>query len=302
MSSDQPPTSPVALVTGASSGIGLAAARELAARGVTVVCASRAAGSGAEVAERLARETGGDVRFVPVDLSRPRDAAALAHDFEARFGRLDVLVNNAGAFVHRRVRTEDGFELTFALNHLGPFALTLPLLPLLGKARGRVITVSSNAALGARLQLDDPHSERRYSGWGAYAWSKLCNQLFTVALARRVDATAVRVYAMHPGFVATAFGHVDGFMGTAVRGAQRLFGRTPERGADTIVWLATEPDPPAEHGAYVVDRRVRAPAPKARDEAAQERLWAISEAALAQVGVPVDAVRADAAARRPVSV
>ena len=277
MQRERTSTPPVALITGASSGIGLAAARELATRGVTVVCASRASGTGEEVAERVAHETGGDVRFMPVDLSRPSDAVSLAQAFEARYERLDVLVNNAGAFVDRRVRTEDGFELTFALNHLGPFALTLPLLPLLGKARGRVITVSSNAALGARLQLDDPHSERRYSGWGAYAWSKLCNQLFTVALARRVDATAVR-------------------------GAQRLFGRTPERGADTIVWLATEPDPPAEHGAYVVDRRVRAPAPKARDEAAQERLWAISEAALAQVGVPVDAVRADAAARRPVSV
>ena len=299
---EEPSTNPVALVTGASSGIGSAAARELAARGVTVVCASRAEGAGAEVAERLAHETGGEVRFMPVDLSRPHDAAALAQAFEARFGRLDVLVNNAGAFVNRHVRTEDGFELTFALNHLGPFALTLPLLPLLGRSRGRVITVSSNAALGARLQLDDPHSERRYNGWGAYAWSKLCNQLFTLALARRVDADVVRAYAMHPGFVATAFGHVDGFMGTAVRGAQRLFGRTPERGADTIVWLATEPHPLAEHGAYVVDRRVRAPAPKARDEAAQERLWAISEAALEQVGVRLAEVPVAAPVRRPASV
>ena len=302
MQSEGPSTQGVALVTGASSGIGLAAARELAVRGVTVVCASRAEGTGAEVAARLAHETGGDVRFMPVDLSRPRDAAALARDVEARLGRLDVLVNNAGAFVNRHVRTDDGFELTFALNHLGPFALTLPLLPLLGRSGGRVITVSSNAALGARLQLDDPHSERRFSGWGAYAWSKLCNQLFTLALARRVDAEAVRVYAMHPGFVATAFGHVDGVMGTAVRGAQRLFGRTPERGADTIVWLATEDDPAAENGAYVVDRRVRAPAPKARDEAAQERLWAISEAALEQAGVRYGALPDPVSERRPARV
>jgi len=301
MQREDPNAPRVALVTGASSGIGLAAARELATRGVTVVCASRAEGAGAEVAVRLARETGGDVRFMPVDLSRPRDAVALAQAFEERLGRLDVLVNNAGAFVHRHVRTEDGFELTFALNHLGPFALTMPLLPLLDRAGGRVVTVSSNAALGARLQLDDPHSERRYSGWGAYAWSKLCNQLFTLALARRVDGAAVRAYAMHPGFVATSFGHVDGLMGTAVRGAQRLFGRTPERGADSIVWLATEPLPPAEPGAYVVDRRVRAPAPKARDEAAQDRLWAISEAALEHAGVPLAAVRAGALVRRPAS-
>ena len=301
MQRERTSTPPVALITGASSGIGLAAARELATRGVTVVCASRASGTGEEVAERVAHETGGDVRFMPVDLSRPSDAVSLAQAFEARYERLDVLVNNAGAFVDRRVRTEDGFELTFALNHLGPFALTLPLLPLLGASGGRVITVSSNAAIGARLQLDDPHSERRYSGWAAYAWSKLCNQLFTLALARRVDAADVHVCAMHPGFVATAFGHVDGFMGTAVRGAQRLFGRTPERGADSIVWLAMEPDPPAAHGAYVVDRRVRAPAPKARDEAAQERLWGISEAALEQVGVVFDGAQVESAERGAVT-
>ena len=278
----------IALVTGASSGIGLAAARGLAERGFVVVTASRADGRGAETAERLALETGADVRFLAADLSRPQAALALAEAYGDRFDRLDVLVNNAGVYVHGRTTTEDGFERSFALNHLGPFATSLALLPLLERAAGRVVTVSSNAALGARLQLDDPHSERRYSGWAAYAWSKLCNQLFTAALARRTEGRGVRAYAMHPGFVATAFGHVGGPMGTLVRLMQGAFGRTPERGADSIVWLASEPEPPAPNGAYVVDRRVRPFAPKARDEEAQERLWSLSEAALARVGVDVD--------------
>lgn len=286
------PTSPVALVTGASSGIGLAAARALAERGFVVVTASRGGGRGAEAAERLAHATGADVRFIAADLSRPQAALALADAYAGAFDRLDVLVNNAGVYVHARTLTEDGFERTFALNHLAPFATTLALLPLIERAAGRIVTVSSNAALGARLQLDDPHSERRYSGWGAYAWSKLCNQLFTAALARRLDGRSARAFAMHPGFVATAFGHVDGAMGALVRLMQATFGRTPERGADSIVWLASEPGPPAANGSYVVDRRVRPLARRARDEAAQEALWSLSEAALAGVGVEVPALRA----------
>ncbi len=286
----------VALVTGASSGIGIVTARVLAQRGWTVVCASRASGAGADAVARLRQETGSErVHFLPADLSRPGDAAALAEAFGQRFDRLDALVNNAGAFVPRRTTTEDGLELTFALNHMGPFALTKALLPQLRAAAGRVVTVSSNAAIGAKLQLDDPNSERRFSGWTAYAWSKLCNQLFTLELARRLDGSGVVAYAMHPGFVATSFGHTDGAMGAAVRVAQRLFGRTPERGADTLVWLVSDPSFAGASGGYYIDRRERPVAPKARDAAAQRRLWAVSEALLAQSGVTLPALEVRAA-------
>ena len=287
---------PVALVTGASSGIGLVTARVLAQRGWTVVCASRPSGAGADAVARLRHETGSErLHFLPADLSRPREAVALAEAFRQRFDRLDALVNNAGALVPRRTTSEDGVELTFALNHLGPFALTTALLPELRVAAGRVVTVSSNAAMAARLQLDDPNSERRYIGWTAYAWSKLCNQLFTRELARRLDGSGVTAYVMHPGFVATAFGHTDGVMGGAVRVAQRLFGRTPERGADTLVWLVSEPTFAGASGGYYIDRRERPVAPKARDEAAQRRLWAVSEALLAQAGVTLPALEGRAA-------
>ncbi len=291
-------TSPerVALVTGASSGIGLATARSLAERGWTVVCASRADGQGAAAVATIRRETGSErVHFVGADLSRPAAALALADAFRERFGRLDALANNAGVFVERRTVTEDGFEYTFALNHLGPFTLTLALLSELRAAQGRVITVSSNAALGARLQLDDPNSERRFLGWWAYAWSKLCNQLFTAELARRLRGSGVSAYAMHPGFVATSFGHVEGLTGAIMRVAHRLFGRTPERGAETLVWLLSEPALAGPSGAYYVDRRERPLAPKARDEEAQRRLWAISEAAVAGAGVDLAILEAGAA-------
>ena len=279
---------PVALVTGASSGIGLVTARALARAGYSVACVSRGEGVGAEVVERLRAETGSTgLHFLPADLARPREAVAVVDAFRERFGRLDALVNNAGAFVSKRVVTDDGLELTFALNHLSTFALTLALLPELRQAGGRVVTVSSDAALGARLQLDDPTSDRRFSGWSAYAWSKLCNQLFTAELARRLEGSGVSANAVHPGFVATSFGHVGGVVGGAMGLMQRLFGRSPERGADTVVWLASSPEVDGRTGGYYVDRRERPFAPRARDVEAQRRLWTLSEAMLERIGVQV---------------
>ena len=275
---------PVALVTGASAGIGLVTARALAQRGARVVTVSRAGGAGAAQAQAIARETGAEVSFLPADLSRPREAFEVAQRVRDAYGRVDVLINNAGAFFDRRSLSADGVEMTFALNHLGPFALTAALLPELRASAGRVITVSSNAALGGALQLDDPNSERRFSGWRAYAWSKLCNQLFALELARREGGAGVSSASMHPGFVATSFGHEGRFAG-AVKLLQRLFARTPERGADTVVWLATERDLPGVNGAYYVDRRVRPVAALARDEGAQAELWALSERALEAAGV-----------------
>ena len=278
----------VALVTGASSGIGLATARALAQAGFSVACASRGEGAGAQVVERLRAETGSTrLHFLPADLSRPREAVALADAFRERFGRLDALVNNAGTFVSKRVVTDDGLEQTFALNHLGAFALTLSLLPELREAGGRVVTVSSDVALSARPQFDDLNAERRYSAWSAYAWSKLCNQLFTAELARRLEGSGVSANAVHPGFVATSFGHVGGVVGGVMGVMQRLFGRSPERGADTVVWLASASEVQGRSGGYYVDRRERRFAPQARDEEAQRRLWALSEAMLERIGVQV---------------
>jgi NAD(P)-dependent dehydrogenase (short-subunit alcohol dehydrogenase family) len=226
-------------------------------------------------------EGGGSVEYLPADLSRASGGRALAEAVATRTGRLDIVVANAGAFFPRRRLTDDGIEATFALNHLGIYLPTLLLLPLLRRSpEGRVVVVSSNAALAGRPVMDE-HAVRdgrgRYDGFQAYARSKLANQLFAWELARRLEGTTVRVVAVHPGFVATGFARDGGGpLALVVAVTQALFGRSPERGADSIVWAATAADGAALHGRYVVDRRVRPPAPRSLDREAQRVLWRLS--------------------------
>jgi NAD(P)-dependent dehydrogenase (short-subunit alcohol dehydrogenase family) len=272
------PHPPVALITGASSGIGRITARDLAARGHTVVTVSRARGRGAQVADEIRRETGGDVHHLGFDLSLVAESRAMVAAFRERWSRLDALVLNAGVYVGRRRETAEGIELTWALNHLGVFVPAVLLADLLvASAPARVVVTSSNAAMAGRMRWDDL-GRRRYDGMGAYAQSKLANQLFTVAFARHLADTGVSVHAMHPGFVATEFGGDAGWLTPLVRLAQRAFGRTPEQGADTLTHLATDPAALASTGGYWIDRQQRPMAPTAREGDAAERLWALSEA------------------------
>jgi len=272
------PQRPVALVTGASTGIGRVSARDLAARGHTVVIVSRPSGQGARAADEIRRETGGDVHHLGFDLSLVAEARAMVLAFRERWSRLDVLLLNAGAYVGRRRETAEGFELTWALNHLGVFVPAVLLADLLmASAPARVVVTSSNAAMAGRMRWDDL-GRRRYDGMGAYAQSKLANQLFTVAFARRLEGRGVSVHAMHPGFVATGFGGDAGWLTPLIRWVQRAFARTPEQGADTLTYLATDPVALASTGRYWVDRQERPMAPAAREDGAAERLWAISEA------------------------
>jgi NAD(P)-dependent dehydrogenase (short-subunit alcohol dehydrogenase family) len=270
-------------VTGVSRGLGLVAARELARRGYRVLGTSRSAGKGPEAVAALPPfEGGGSVEFLPADLARPAEARALVERVAERVEALDVLVANAGAYFPRPTLTEEGIEATFALNHLGVFLPTVLLLPLLRRsAEARVVVVSSNAALAGRPALDEravTGAAGRYSGFAAYARSKLANQLFTWELARRLEGSSVTAVAMHPGFVATGFARDGGgALAGLVAVTQALFGRSPERGADTIVWAATAPEARALHGRYLVDRRERSPAPRSLDRGAQEALWRLSE-------------------------
>lgn len=267
----------VAVVTGASSGIGQVTARDLAARGDTVVLVSRGEGRGAEVAERMRAETGGDVHFLAADLGLFAGQRAFAAAFRERWSRLDVLVLNAGAYFGSRSETADGVESTWALNHLGVFVPAVLLADLLvASAPARVVITSSNAAQMARFRWDDLEFERGYSGWIAYAQSKLANQVATRALARRLEGTGVTVHAFHPGFVATGFGSGDGVMAKAIGVLQRVIARSPERGADTMTWLATADVPGT--GGYWMDRRTRRPARGGEGEDVEERLWAASVA------------------------
>jgi NAD(P)-dependent dehydrogenase (short-subunit alcohol dehydrogenase family) len=230
----------------------------------------------------LQRETGGEVHHLPADLASVAEARAMVAAFRERWSRLDALILNAGAYFAERRVTAEGFEMTWALNHLGVAVPALLLADLLlASAPSRVVITSSNAAQATRMRWDDLQRQR-YSGMGAYGQSKLANQVFTTALAERFAGTGVSVHAMHPGFVATEFGAEAGALTGLVRFSQRLFGRKPEQGADTLTFLARDPIALASNGHYWVDRRQRAMAPGAREAGAPERLW---RATLEQVGV-----------------
>ena len=274
----------VVLITGATAGIGLVTARELARQGATVVGVARNAQKAAQVAEQIRADTGANVHFLLADLSSLAQVRRLADEFKRRYSRLDVLVNNAGAVNMARQETVDGYELTFALNHLSYFLLTSLLLDLLkASAPSRIVNVSSNAAQGGRINFDDIEGRRGYSGFGAYSQSKLANILFTFELARRLQGTGVTVNALHPGFVATNFGHNNGgFMTRGIQLIQRFAAIKPDQGAATQIYLASSPEVEGVSGRYFVKSKP-AKAPKAAyDEAAAHRLWELSERMVGQ--------------------
>lgn len=269
-----------AVVTGASSGIGFELARGLVLAGFRVWTVSRGSGNGDLAAARLNEEAAGrgEVTFLPADLASLSEVRRVAGELAARVGHLDLLLNNAGAYVHRRILTEDGFERNFALNHLSPFLLTHLLLePLMQAEAPRVITTSSNAERMGALDLERAASGVPFSAWRAYAMSKQANIHFARELAWRRPHPLLRSHAFHPGFVASRFGADAGWLGPFIGLAQRLFGRSSVEGADTGLYLATTPDPPEPNGAYLLDRKVVAPSGGGRDEATGRALWERSE-------------------------
>jgi retinol dehydrogenase-12 len=267
----------VCVVTGATSGIGKAAATALARQGGQVVLVGRDRNR----AEAAAAEIGA-VRTVPpkveiADLASMEQVRALAGRL-AGLERIDVLINNAGLVLGEHRVTQDGFEHVFAVNHLAPFLLTNLLLPkLTGSAPARVITVTSDAHSAAKLDLDDPSLEHGWDSWRSYANSKLANILFTRELARRLDGTGVTANCAHPGVVRTGFGRESKPLMRFGMTLARPFFLSPERGADTIVYLASSPDVAGETGGYYVKRQRREPSAAARDDAAARKLWDISE-------------------------
>ena len=269
----------VCVVTGASSGIGRVAALELAERGATVVLVCRNEARGAPVLEEMARRRGsGNATLLTADLSSQRQVRQVAAAFLERFDRLDVLINNAGvAGWGTRLVTEDGLETTFAVNHLVPFLLTSLLLDRLrASAPARVITVSSAAHRNGGLDFDDLQGERHYSGFGAYSRSKLANVLFTRELSRRLEGTGVTANCLHPGVVATGiFRNLPRWMRVVFSSPLVL---SPERGADTMLYLATAPEVDEVSGRYFVRRKPARTSRASQDAAAARRLWEASEA------------------------
>ena len=268
----------VCVVTGATSGIGKAAAAALARQGAEIIVVGRDPGRAEATAAAIQSDGAPPPKVEIADLARLDQVRALAGRLNRTLDRIDVLINNAGLVLNERQVTPDGYEHVFAVNHLAPFLLTNLLRPkLTASAPARVITVSSDAHTAARLDLDDPNLEHGWSSWRSYSNSKLANILFTRELARRLDGTGVTANCLHPGVVRTGFGRdARPLMRVGITIA-KPFMLSPERGADTMVYLASSPDVAAKTGGYYVKRQLREPSAAARDDGLARRLWEISE-------------------------
>jgi retinol dehydrogenase 14 len=268
----------VVLITGGTSGIGKAAATALAAMGARVVVTGRDEERGERAVEEIRRDTGGEVSLMLADLAVQDDVGRLAEEFQERHNRLDVLVNNAGVVQSERTETPDAIETTLAVNHLAPFLLTNLLLDLLKRsAPSRIITVASDAERWGRLDLDDLQSRRKYRGMQVYGMTKLANIMFTFELAERLRGTGVTANCVHPGAVNTNFAMNNRGIMTLLFRAFKLFMRSPEQGADTIIYLASSPDVEGMTGKYLSDRKLTTASDMAYNEDLRERLWENSE-------------------------
>lgn len=267
------------IVTGASNGIGKAAATALASMGarVVMVCRDRQRGEAAR-AEIVGAAASDSVELLLADLSSQEEVRRLADEIRNRYDRIDVLLNNAGAVNTTRTTTVDGLETTFAVNHLGYFLLTDLLLDVVkASAPARIVNVSSAAHLRATIDFDDLQSERRYGAMRVYGQSKLANVLFTYELARRLEGTGVTANCLHPGVVATGFGHNNpGMFGTVLK-LIRPFLLDAERGAETSVHLAASPEVDGVSGQYFAKSRPTQSSPVSHDMAVAQRLWQVSE-------------------------
>jgi NAD(P)-dependent dehydrogenase (short-subunit alcohol dehydrogenase family) len=265
----------VVVITGATSGIGLVAAERLADLGARLVLVARDRARGEATLARLrARAPGVAHRAYYADLSRMADAKRAAAEIAAAEPRIDVLINNAGAIFNARQVTEDGLELTFATNHMAYVLLTHGLRErLMAGVPARVINTASDAHRRARLDFDDLQSAQGYRGVMVYGRSKLCNILYTRELARRWAGTGVTANSLHPGFVATRFGDQSGgLLSYGVRLA-KLFAISSEKGAETLVYLASSPEVAVISGGYFYQCQLATPTRAAQDDAAAQRLW-----------------------------
>lgn len=281
----------VVLITGATNGIGRAAALALARMNATVAVAGRSRQRLDATVAMVRAESGNEaVSGLLTDLETQAGVRQLADAFRQRHTRLDLLLNNAGAAFRERADTIDGLERTFAVNHLACYLLTRLLLDLLqDSAPARVVVVSSEAHRQLKaLDFDNLDGRKRWGmlGFNAYAQTKLANLLFTRELARRLAGSGVTVNAMHPGVVNTGlFQNVGGIGGLVLKTLAPVFMKTPEQGADTLIWLATSDEVEGRSGGYYDRRRLREPSAAAQDDDAAQRLWALSAELC---GLPVD--------------
>ncbi|HEX7264732.1 MAG TPA: SDR family oxidoreductase [Candidatus Dormibacteraeota bacterium] len=266
------------VMTGATSGIGLAAAEELAMRGAKLTIVARDETKASALAHRIGAEV------VVADLASKNAVRRAADDILARHTTIDVVVNNAGVYLTNRRLTEDWIETTWAVNHLAPFLLTNLLLERLKQsAPARIVTTASDAHVGAHIPFDDLDGTAAYAkrslagpGFARYGESKLANVLFTVELARRLEGTGVTANCFHPGLVATGITRELNGPARLTMAIVNAFSRKPKRGADTLVWLVDSPEVNGVSGGYFVDRKQVAPSPEGRNPEIARRLWEVS--------------------------
>ncbi len=264
------------VITGATSGIGEAAAEGLAAKGARIVFVARSAQKARALMERLqAINSQGEHDWVQADLSTLAAMKQAGSALALKAPKIDVLVNNAGAVFDRRQETTDGLEMTFAVNHMAYFVMTEILRPNL-VAGARIVSTSSGAHAFAPLDFDDLQAVNGFSAARAYGRSKLCNVLWTRALARRLEGTGFTANCFHPGGVSTGFGSNMKGPWRFVFGLIKPFMLTPVKGADTLVYLASSDAVKGKTGGYWVKRKLTTPSAYAQNEACAERLWAIS--------------------------
>lgn len=271
----------ICLITGATSGIGLVTARELAARGATVAIVGRNETKTRATVEEIRQQTGNkEVDYLLADLSSQAAIRGMAAAFQRRYGALHILINDAGVLPWHRQETGDGLEMTFAVNHLAPFLLTNLLLDTLrASAPGRIVTVASDAHVGANIPFDDlQHAQGRYQALAVYGQSKLANIMFTYALARRLAGSGVTANTLHPGVVAThIYRSNNALFNSAAMAVMPLFALSPEKGARTSIYLASSPEVATASGEYFYKCKPKRSSQASYDEAAQQRLWEVSE-------------------------
>jgi retinol dehydrogenase 12 len=271
----------VCVITGGTDGIGKAAAHALALQGAKLLIHGRDPEKGLRVVGEIKAQTGNPaIEFAQADFGSLADVRRLATTILDRAPRIDVLINNAGGIFGQRTVSKDGYEMTFAVNHLAPFLLTHLLVDRL-KSGGpaRIVTTASDAHRRARIVFDDLQATSGYSPMRAYGMSKLANVLFTHALAKRLQGTNVTATSVHPGFCRTSFGR-DLQVSPILKGIFRLaslFARSAEKGAETVVYLASSPQVQGASGGYYFDCKLTPPSAAAQDDNAAERLWRLSE-------------------------
>ena len=271
----------IVMVTGANAGIGKITAQELARMGAHVVMVARSRERGEAALAEIKSATGSSqIDLLLADLSSQESIRQLATDFQARYDKLHVLVNNAGAVFLKRQESADGLEMTFALNHLGYFLLTNLLLDMIkASAPARIVNVSSMAHQQGQIDFADLQNQKSYQGFQVYSQSKLANLLFTYELARRLEGSGVTVNALHPGFVASNFAKNNGFIARLAMNLAKLLriAQTTDKGAETSIYLASSPEAALVSGRYFDEKKAIRSSHASYNEADARQLWQVSE-------------------------